>query len=171
MQKLFNAIILLSLIAFDTTAQRPPRQQPYFISIGPDVLIPDGEFDLTHRTGVGATAEIGWRAGRTLAPVAGYSWYSLPGKAGNVSLSAQIIRGGMRAYLGNLYLMGEAGTMFQTGYADGNAFVWILGAGDEIRLGRRTRIDVSGRYESFNAVRRVGVIGVRTAFTWKWGAP
>jgi hypothetical protein len=171
MSKFLYAITLLSLVTFDTTAQRPARQQPYFSSIGPDVLIPDGEFDLTHRTGVGATVEIGWRAGRTLAPIAGYSWYTIPGKLANSSLNAQVVRGGLRAYLGNLYLTGEAGSMFQSGYADGNAFVWVLGAGDEIRLGKRTRIDVSGRYESFNAVRRVGVIGVRTAFTWKWGAP
>lgn len=163
-------LLMTLFVGSELLAQRN-KQYPFFVSVGPDLLIPDGEFDLTHRTGLGATAEFGWRTGRTLSPVVGYSWYNIPGKAGNSSLNAQVLRGGLRAYLGNLYITGEAGNMFQSGYANGNSFVYMFGAGDEVRLGRRTRLDISGRYESFNAVRRVGIIGVRAAFTWKWGTP
>ncbi|HMP87361.1 MAG TPA: hypothetical protein PKE63_08800 [Lacibacter sp.] len=169
MKSILFALLFVFVTGAGAVAQKN-KSYPYFLSVGPDLLIPDGEFDLTHSPGVGATAEIGWRTGRTLAPVAGYSWYSIPGKAGRSSLNAQVVRAGLRAYLGNLYLTGEAGNMFQSGYANGNAFVYMLGAGDEVRLSKRTRLDISGRYESFNAVRRVGIIGVRAAFTWKWGA-
>lgn len=169
MRKIICLLLLLCTTGTIVLGQRT-RQHPFFVSVGPDLLIPDGEFNLTHGTGMGATVEFGWRTGRTLAPVAGYSWYTIPGKAGASALNAQVVRAGLRAYLGNLYVTGEAGSMLQSGYADGNALVYMLGAGDEVRLGKRTRLDISGRYESFTAVRRVGLIGVRAAFTWKWGA-
>lgn len=150
---------------------QPKISRPIFVSAGIDALIPNAEFGETHRTGIGATVEGGYRTGSYFAPVLTLSYYAVPAdkNSNKKDLDAISFKAGARAYLGNFYLTGEGGAIITSGYATGTRFIYTAGIGDEIRISSRMRIDVGARYESFRSGRAIGVIGAKAALTYTFG--
>lgn len=161
------AIVLCCLSATSIAQAKGPY--PFF-TVSPDVLVPNAEFTGTHKTGAGFTLSGGYKLNRHFAPVLSYNYYSVPSKnaALNEDLSAHIVKAGVRFYLQNFYLVTDAGTAFSNGYANGTRFIYSVGAGDEIRLGRRSRLDVSAAYEGLNTGRNTGIIAIRVGYTYRF---
>ncbi len=145
--------------------------RPIFVSAVIDVLIPNAEFGETHRTGIGATVEGGYRTGRYFAPVLTFSYYAVPAdeNSNRKNLNAVSFKTGARAYLGNFYLTGEGGAIITSGYATGTRFIYSAGIGDEIKISSRMRIDIGVRYESFRSGRAIGVISAKAGLTYTFG--
>lgn len=161
------AIVLCWLSATSFAQAKGPY--PFF-TVSPDVLVPNAEFSETHKTGFGFTVSGGYKLSRHFAPVLSYNYYSVPSKNATLQedLAAHIVKAGARFYLQDFYLVADAGTAFVNGYANGTRFIYSVGAGDEIRLGRRSRLDVSAAYEGLNTGRNTGIIAVRVGYTHRF---
>lgn len=158
--------LLLSFVVINLHAQKR-IEYPLFISVSPDMIVPNAEFAETHRLGFGATATIGYKLNNNIAPVISYSYYLVPGVNKSIeTLTASALKAGGRFYLGNFYLVGDAGVMFTNGYDNASRFIFGLGGGDEIKLNRRSKLDISAAYESFDTGRNNGIIAVRLGYTY-----
>lgn len=167
--KQFFVFSFLFFITFYSFSQQ--RKEPYpFITVGPDLLIPNAEFAETHNIGLGFTVSGGYKLNKHFAPVLSYNYYSVPtkNKLINSSLTAHLLKAGGRFYLDNFYLVTDAGAIFTSGYDNATRFIYSVGAGDEIRLGKRSRLDISGAYEGFNTGRTTGIIAVRVGYTYRF---
>jgi Outer membrane protein beta-barrel domain len=168
MQKTILAFMLL-FVFFTSFAQK--RKEPYpFLTVSPDLLIPNAEFAETHSIGFGFSVSGGYKLNRYFAPVLSYNYYSVPSqdKSVNANLAAHIVKAGGRFYLQDFYLVTDAGAAFTNGYDNATRFIYSVGAGDEIRLGKRSRLDVSAAYEGFNTGRNTGIIAVRVGYTYRF---
>lgn len=147
------------------------RKAPYpFFTISPDVLVPNAEFAETHNIGFGFTVSGGYKLNRHFAPVLSYNYYYVPSqnKTINNNLTAHILKAGGRFYLQNFYLVTDAGAAFTSGYDNATRFIYSFGAGDEIRMGKRSRLDISAAYEGFNTGRNTGIIAIRAGYTYRF---
>ncbi len=158
--------LLLCIIFSSAKAQRR-IEYPLFVSISPDLIVPNSEFAKTHNTGFGATVLLGYKLNKSIAPVIAYSYYNVPGRNVSVNeLRASLLTAGARLYLGNFYLLGNGGAIFTKGYDDATRFVFGVGGGDEIRLNRRSKLDISVSYESFNTSSNNGIFALRMGYTY-----
>jgi hypothetical protein len=163
----YNFLLFLLLAFFTTVTAQKRVEYPWFISLSPDLIIPNAEFAETHKIGFGATVAAGYKFKNNFAPVISYSYYSIPAINDQVSnLNASLLKGGGRFYLGNFYMIGDAGAIFTNGYDNATRFVFGIGAGDEIRLNSRSKLDISAAYESFNTGRNNGIFAVRLGYTY-----
>jgi hypothetical protein len=163
----YNFLLVFFFAGFITASAQKRIEYPWFVSVSPDLLIPNAEFAETHKLGFGATATIGYKFKNNFAPVLSYSYYSVPAMNSSVpNLTASLLKGGGRFYLGNFYMIGDAGAIFTNGYDNATRFVFGIGAGDEIRLNSRSKLDVSAAYESFNTGRNNGIFAVRLGYTY-----
>lgn len=167
MQKFILALIFL----FTTATGFSQRKASYpFITLSPDVLVPNAEFSETHNVGFGFTVAGGYKLNSHFAPVISYNYYYVPSqnKMINDNLAAHILKAGGRFYLQDFYLVTDAGAAFTTGYDNATRFIYSVGAGDEIRLGKRSRLDISAAYEGFNTGRNTGIIALRAGYTYRF---
>ena len=162
-------VILLCCVLFSSVHMVAQKRidYPLFVSVSPDLIVPNSEFAETHTTGFGASVTIGYKLNRNLAPVITYSYYSVPGKNTAVKdLKANLLTAGGRLYLGNFYLLGNAGAIITSGYDNATRFVFGAGGGDEIRLNSRSKLDITAAYESFNTGRNNGIFALRLGYTY-----
>lgn len=163
----FQLLALLLVVAGMTAHAQKRIDYPLFVSVSPDLIVPNSEFAETHTTGFGVSGTIGYKLNRSLAPVITYSYYSVPSKNANIKdLKASLITAGGRLYLGNFYLLGNAGAIFTSGYDNATRFVFGAGGGDEIRLTSRSKLDITAAYESFNTGRNNGIFALRLGYTY-----
>ncbi|MBX9784453.1 MAG: hypothetical protein K2X48_14285 [Chitinophagaceae bacterium] len=163
-------LIFIFIISFTAVKAQKSRDYPLFVTASPDLIIPNAEFAETHRVGYGASILFGYKLSNNIAPVVSYSYYLVPGINKSVKeLSASLLKAGGRFYLGNFYLIGDAGMIFTSGYDNATRFVFGIGGGDEIKLGSRSKLDISAAYESFNTGRNNGIFAVRLGYTFLIG--
>jgi hypothetical protein len=165
-----HKFILACIFVVVTASGFAQRKAPYpFFTISPDVLVPNAEFAETHNIGFGFTVSGGYKLNRHFAPVLSYNYYSVPAKNKSIKpLDAHIVKAGGRFYLQDFYLVTDAGAAFTSGYDNATRFIYSVGAGDEIRLGKRSRLDISAAYEGFNTGRNTGIIAIRAGYTYRF---
>jgi hypothetical protein len=164
---LFLSLFFISVSSF---AQQNKPVYKLFAVASPDVLIPNAEFAETHKTGFGASLAIGYKINNYFAPTVSYHYYSVPAKSNSFTdLTASSIKAGSRIYLGNFYLLGDAGIIITNGYDNATRFIYGIGGGDEIKLNHRSRLDISAAYEGFNTGRNNGIIAVRLGYNYLIG--
>lgn len=164
-------LLCLLVLAVSSIAQKRPVNYKFFLSGSPDLLIPNAEFSETHKIGYGATATVGYKINNHFSPIVSLHYYSVPtkNKTVNESLTAMLVKAGSRMYFDNFYVYADGGLIFTSGYDNATRFVYGIGAGDEIRLNSRSRLDISGAYEGFNTGRNNGIIAARVGFTYLLG--
>lgn len=149
-----------------------PSKHSLNLSVGPELSFPEKRFSRTHGRGIGGSLKLEYVFGKHAAVTLNTALLNVWGKTlTNNSLTEEqpdlmmvTVKPGLRYYVGDVYVAGEAGIGFLQNQMGGNGFVYSVGIGDKIRIGETT-LDVGLRHEGWQVTGfRPGLVVFRLAF-------
>jgi hypothetical protein len=147
--------VLLNSTALQTNAQAN-KKHSLSINLGPEVFRPENFWD-THKVGAGISLKTEYTFGKHASATfnTGFTYFdgrrqfedfTSPAVKFYEPIVAIPLKAGARYYVGNFYLLGEAGAIVMTKYSNTTKAVFSVGIGDKIKIGRN-KLDISARQE------------------------
>jgi hypothetical protein len=143
------------------------------LSVGADVIYPENTFRKTHGWGYGATIKAEYVFAKHTSVTGSTGFYHLSPKTnilnpGREGVSGVPLKLGGRYYLGNFYLGGDAGLLFQGGFKKNDGFVYSFFLGDELVTGKHgNSLDISIRHEAWVTDLTRAFVGLRLAYEFR----
>ncbi len=149
------------------------------INFGPEFFAPEN-FRETHRVGGGLSVKAEYTFGKHASATFNTGLTYFAGKRQFEDFTSPIpkkytpiiaipLKAGGRYYIGNFYLLGEAGVIVMTNFSNTTKAVFSAGLGDKIKIGRKY-IDISGRQEIWlgknNEQYNMAVLRVAYEIVW-----
>lgn len=146
------------------------------LSTGADVLYPENSFRRTHGWGFGVSAKAEYLFQKHTSLTFSSGYYTLAGKTApdnptDLNVYGIPVKAGLRYYLGNFYIGGEGGFVYQGNYKPRNGFVYAFSIGDEIITNRNNEnsLDISLRHEVWKTDISRAFAGIRIAYEFRLG--
>lgn len=143
------------------------------LSIGADALFPENNFRKTHGQGLGITTKAEYLIAKHASIIFSTGIYRLNGKTnllnpdGKAATTVPLKFGG-RYYLGNFYIGGETGWLYQQGFKPNNGFLYSFFLGDELITNRNgNSLDISLRHEAWVTDATRAFVGIRLAYEFR----
>lgn len=168
----FLLILLFVFQAFISQAQ-VSKFHTWNLSLGADALFPENNFKKTHGQGFGITGKAEYLFAKHTSVTFSTGIYTLNGKTnllnpdGKAATTIPLKIGG-RYYLGNFYLGGEAGWLYQQGFMPNNGFLYSVFLGDELITQKNgNSLDISLRHEAWVTDETRAFVGLRLAYEFR----
>ena len=143
------------------------------LSAGADALFPENNFKKTHGTGFGITGKAEYLFAKHTSVIFSTGIYTLNGKSnllnpnGKAATTIPVKIGG-RYYLGNFYIGGATGWLYQQGFKPNNGFLYSFFLGDELITNRNgNSLDISLRHEAWVTDETRAFVGLRLAYEFR----
>lgn len=159
-------IVLLICFPLAVCAQ-VARKGSTNVSAGVDFLLPSSAFATSHNQGYGVTLKSEYVFARHIsATLAGSFYHFRGGEANDINLIP--VLAGLRYYVGNFYLGGEAGAGIGVNPVNRNGFMYAFSVGDEIITGSGgNSLDISIRLQNWNQQTTQRFYGLRVAYEFR----
>ena len=161
-----------------TTWGQAKQKGTFSLSAGPEASLPERRFGRTHNPGLGASVKGEYTFGAHVSATFNITTHATDGEdrnTGTMRFEEPDIfmvgaKPGIRYYLGNFYGAAEAGVGFFGGnYPSRTAFIYSIGAGDKIRLGSQSALDIGLRHERWVLPGlTAGLLMLRVGYEFGW---
>lgn len=132
------------------------KKNSFSINFGPEAAFTESAFRTTHRAGYGGSIKAEYTFCKHVSATINSGVLVFQGRGyfenlifqPNVykNLTAIPLKAGLRYYVGNYYVAGEAGAVFLNNYINGTRPTVCIGVGDKIKIGSG-KLDISVRQE------------------------
>lgn len=171
--RLPQLLALLFVLHSATSHSQVNKFHTWNLSIGADALFPENNFKKTHGQGFGITGKAEYLFARHTSVIFSTGIYTLNGKtnllnpAGKAATTVPVKIGG-RYYLGNFYIGGETGWLYQQGFKPNNGFLYSFFLGDELITNKNgNSLDISLRHEAWVTDDTRAFVGLRLAYEFR----
>jgi hypothetical protein len=173
----FMLSIALLLICQTGMAQAN-KKESFSINFGPEIAFTESAFRTTHRAGYGGSIKAEYTFGKHVSATINSGVLFFQGRGyfeplaiqpkTYENLTAIPLKAGLRYYIGNFYVAGEAGAVFLNKYANTTRPAVSMGIGDKIKIGQGN-IDISLRQEFwFGNPNNLNMAVLRVAYEIVW---
>lgn len=165
--------VFLLLLQSNSGFSQISKFHTWNLSMGTDALFPENNFKKTHKLGIGLTAKAEYLFAKHTSVIFSTGIYTLNGKTnllnpdGEAATTLPLKIGG-RYYLGNFYIGGETGWLYQQGFKPNNGFLYTFFIGDELIANRHgNSLDISLRHEAWVTDEIRSFVGLRLAYEFR----
>lgn len=169
----FPLLLLFIILVSNTGFSQVNKFHTWNLSAGADALFPENNFKKTHGTGFGITGKAEYLFAKHTSVTFSTGIYSLNGKTNLLnpegkSATTIPLKIGGRYYLGNFYIGGEAGWLYQQGFMPNNGFLYSFFLGDELITQKNgNSLDISLRHEAWVTDETRAFVGLRLAYEFR----
>lgn len=154
------------------------KKSSFSINFGPEVVFPETFLNNTHQLGFGGSFKGEYTFGKHasvtintgLLVIRGRNYFDdvVLQRRKYENLTAIPVKAGLRYYIGNFYISGEAGIVFLQDYINTTRPIASIGLGDKIRLGSG-KLDISLRQEFWiSSTSNLNLAVLRAAYEIVW---